>query len=670
MHFGFESYALPSIDRDLDCYYYRNVPLTLGNFMNFDLLIHRMAERQIARYKTISSSRTLSGSKGDIDCIRHRQTPAEPAATGSADASSPLGQSREENLDESVDVLLSSFAINNPYQELTNLTLAMLQNTAFGPLATGSPSTGGNVPSFEFWPHPYQISFFTHTDTDATATPTVTPTATPLVSPASGRHRSLNLAADALPECSVKPIGYEAKCKSADDRDPRLVKHQEQQTRHQMENGDMWLPWAYHGRPHCANGNNNSGSNNNNNNNNCSIDSNPNSIVESIKCIWKRNRPLESSIDSWPNCWGNSPGGSSIWSVVQPHLHLQQHHQQYQQHQQQQQQPQHLQHQEDQRTRALMSAAQLHGCHINQSHGQQVATAGPAATPFNGNHYINNNNNNNRNFGNYNARMTNNNRLQYQQQQQLRQQQQQQQQQMQYVRYNYQNQGLQQKPQLQQEQQLQLAPWQWQQHQNRLGQKPRPHFYPTRFFKSSSNNNLGRKHNKNCFCNGRFPQAANSSSNTNGNNNNPNVEQFMVNLTQEDLEATQMYAIHGERFFEMPMGRRYRRSMYPPTLAAAAPTQLQLQPPDVFHGNWQSRAMPMVGLPLVTIILTGSTSLFIRLVFNADGYSSNNCRPSNREDSDGRDGRDGSDGGIGDSVQTPQESDNGVSVFGFQALYG
>lgn len=569
--------------------------------MNLDLLIHCMAERQIARYKQISSSRTLSGSKGDIDCVRHRQTPADSAATGSADTSSLLGQSREENLKESVDVLLSSFAINNPYQELTNLTLAMLQNTAFGPLATGSPSTCGNVPSFEFWPHPYQISFFTHTDTDATATSNVTPTATPNAPPLASGHRSLNLAADALPECSVKPIGYEAKCKSAYDRDPRLVKHQEQQMRHQLENGDMWLPSTYHGRQHCANGNNNSASNGNNNN--CSIDPNPNSIVESIKCIWKRNRPWESNIDSWPNCWGNSPGSSSIWSVVQPHVPLQQHHQQYQQ----QQQPQHLQHQEDQRSRALISAAQWHGCHIHQSHGQQVATAGPVATSFNGNHY-NNNNNNSRNIGNYNARMLNNNRLLYQQQQQFRQQQQQQQQQMQYVRYNYQNQGLQQKPELQQEQQLQLAPWQWQQHPNKQGEKPRPHFYPTRFFKSSSYNNLGRKHSKNCCCNGRFTQPANSSTNTNGGNNNPIMEQFMVNLSQEDLEATQMYAIHGERFFEMPMGRRYRRSMYPPTLAAAAPTQLRLQHPpatalDVFHGNWQSTAMPMVGVPLVPIIL-------------------------------------------------------------------
>lgn len=592
MHFGFEGYALPSIDRDLDCYYYRNVPLTLGNFMNLDLLIHRMAERQIARYKKISSSRASSASKGDIDCVRHRQTPAEPAAAVSADASSPLGQSREENSDESVDVVLSSVAINNPYQELTNLTLAMLQNTAFGPLATGSPSTGGNVPSFEFWPHPYQISFFTHTDTDVTTTPSATPKAPP----ASGRQRNLNLAADALPECSVKPIGYEAKCKSAHDRDHGLGKHQERQDRHQLENGDMWLAWTYHGRQHCGNGNNNSGSNNNNID--CSIDPNPNSIVDSIKCIWKRYRPWESSIDSWPSCWGNSLGSSSIWSVVQPHLHLQQHHQQYHQHQQQ-----HLQYQEDQRSRVLLAAAQLHGCHIDQNHYQQAAE-GPAATSFNGNHYFNNNNSHNRSFGNYNARVVNNNRWQYQQQQQFRQQQQQHQ--MHYVRYNYnynQNQGL------PQEQQVQLAPWQWQQNQNRLGQKPRPHFYPTRFFKSSSYNNLGRKHSKNCCCNGRFTQAG-YNSNTHGSNNNPNMEQFMVNLSQEDLEATQMYAIHGERFFEMPMGRRYRRTLYPPALAAAAPTQLQLQHPpltamDVYHGNWQSTAMPMVGITYVPILLTG-----------------------------------------------------------------
>lgn len=590
MHFGFEGYALPSIDRDLDCYYYRNVPLTLGNFMNLDLLIHRMAERQIARYKKTSSSRASSASKGDIDCVRHRQTPEEPLATGSADATSPLGQSRQENLNESVDVLQSSLDINNPYQELTNLTLAMLQNTAFGPLATGSPSTGGNVPSFEFWPHPYQISFFTHAETDVTTTATATPKAPP----ASGRHCNLNLAADALPECSVKPIGYEAKCKSAHDRDHSLGKHQDQQNRHQLENGDMWLPWTYQGRQQSGNDNNNSGSNINNNSSNCSIDPNPNSIVDSIKCIWKRNRSWESSIESLPNCWGNTPGSSSIWSVVQPHLHLQQHHQQYQQHQQA-----HLQYQEEQRGRALMAAAQL------QNHCQQVATAGPAATSFTGNHYINNNNTNNRSYGNYNARVVNNNRLQYQQQQQFRQQQHQQQ--MQYMRYNYQNQGLPQKPQLQQEQQLQFAPWQWQQHHNRVGQKPRPHFYPTRFFKGSSYNNTGRKHSKNCCCNGRFTQGANNS-NTNGCNSNPNMEQFMVNLSQEDLEATQMYAIHGERFFEMPMGRRYGRTLYPPTLAAAAPTQLQLQHPpltalDVYHGNWQSTAVPMVGVPYVPILL-------------------------------------------------------------------
>lgn len=76
------------------------------------------------------------------------------------------------------------------------------------------------------------------------------------------------------------------------------------------------------------------------------------------------------------------------------------------------------------------------------------------------------------------------------------------------------------------------------------------------------------------------------------------MEQFMMNLSPEDLEATQMYAIHGERFFEMPMGRRYRRSLYPPTLTDEstqlqyAPTASALMEPDMCHSH---KAMPMVG---------------------------------------------------------------------------
>lgn len=73
----------------------------------------------------------------------------------------------------------------------------------------------------------------------------------------------------------------------------------------------------------------------------------------------------------------------------------------------------------------------------------------------------------------------------------------------------------------------------------------------------------------------------------------------MMNLSPEDLEATQMYAIYGERFFEMPMGRRYRRSMYPPTLTEASqqpPTQeaAAAMHPDMYHSN---QAMPRVGAP-------------------------------------------------------------------------
>lgn len=91
----------------------------------------------------------------------------------------------------------------------------------------------------------------------------------------------------------------------------------------------------------------------------------------------------------------------------------------------------------------------------------------------------------------------------------------------------------------------------------------------------------------------------------------------MMNLSPEDLEATQMYAIHGERFFEMPMGRRYRRSMYPTTLAEAAqqpPTAAAAAAamhPDMYHSN---RAMPMVGAP-------SDILLFILYKISFDFYS-------------------------------------------------
>lgn len=85
----------------------------------------------------------------------------------------------------------------------------------------------------------------------------------------------------------------------------------------------------------------------------------------------------------------------------------------------------------------------------------------------------------------------------------------------------------------------------------------------------------------------------------------------MLNMSQEDLDAAQMYAIHGERFFEMPMGRRYRRSLYPSSGAqmsqevmTAAPQQ-PVQPPttpasDMYASNghfntWQTAPMSLVG---------------------------------------------------------------------------
>ncbi|KPU74170.1 uncharacterized protein Dana_GF21908 [Drosophila ananassae] len=46
------------------------------------------------------------------------------------------------------------------------------------------------------------------------------------------------------------------------------------------------------------------------------------------------------------------------------------------------------------------------------------------------------------------------------------------------------------------------------------------------------------------------------------------VEVFPNNLSQEDLDALQMYAIYGELFFDMPMGKRYKDTLDPTDTAA------------------------------------------------------------------------------------------------------
>ncbi|XP_034489709.1 mucin-2-like [Drosophila innubila] len=95
----------------------------------------------------------------------------------------------------------------------------------------------------------------------------------------------------------------------------------------------------------------------------------------------------------------------------------------------------------------------------------------------------------------------------------------------------------------------------------------------------------------------------------------------MLNMSQEDLDAAQMYAIHGERFFEMPMGRRYRRSLYPSSGAimsqAVTPATSQpaaTRPPtpptsDMYASNghfntWQTTPMSLYSMQATTTTTT------------------------------------------------------------------
>ncbi|KAL7745511.1 hypothetical protein ACLKA6_015504 [Drosophila palustris] len=653
--FCFGAFNLPPIDRDLECYYHRNEPLTLGNFMDIDQLNEKIGQRLKTSTNTpeISASNVSCASESYAnDQEEDTTSKTEPSMSSSSptstesiqdltstDLSSSDDRAVEANVtEESVNELLTRFAINTPYTELANLTLAMLQNTAFGPLITGSPSTIGNIPSYEFWPNPYQINYQTNEDARVAD------------------------AIDAMPESNVKPIGYEAKCRNTQEpSQPEQLPEQQQQQpeqeqqQHQIEQqqqqqnqsehqqqqqqqqlqldthwrpvaADMWQPWLHQRQQQNDH------------------DTNSNSIVESIKCIWKRHRQWEDSSDNWAN-WGNNQSGS-IWSVTEPQLQLQQQKQQQQQPphqlQQQQQQSQPPESSWNQRSQAVLAASQLYGYYMPtvlldySQQGQQLPVAATAATTSgHGNHYMRNNSNNsrymNRNFANYNARVGNNS-LQYQQQQQQQPQVQQQQQQPQHVRYNYATQQ-----QQQQQQQLQPPPpqqWQWQQYRQ---PKPRSHFYPGRYYKGNgfNGNNSARKYCKHCICNARSTNNNNhNNTNTNTNthinctsssninsNNMGSLDVSMLNMSQEDLDAAQMYAIHGERFFEMPMGRRYRRSLYPtsqgPTTAQHQAQQQQqaVRPPtppapsatanDIYACNghfntWQTTPMSLYSMQAAT----------------------------------------------------------------------
>ncbi|XP_062140812.1 uncharacterized protein LOC133849016 isoform X2 [Drosophila sulfurigaster albostrigata] len=778
---GSNTFHIP-IDRDLKCYYHRNVPLTLANFMDLDHLDeclgpdsttakgeaatstpekskatdHSFGDQQAIIVTTSdppmsSSSGTSTYSIPDSrDSHTDSQDSQEDSCNGSLTDCSPLSQdsvttdsqeasgASQEDIREqsdnihdsqeiqdienkrhiqdiqsiqaiepnniatlessvvptSVNELLIQFAINTPYPELARLTLAMLQNTAFGALATGTPSTVGNIPSYEFWPHPYQLN------DDTTATPTTT-TSTPEL--------------DALPSCSLRPIGYETKCKTEQPPQQQLQQQQQpeqsqstQDQQHEDEDswrpsaGSMWQPWLHEQQSP-------------------EYDPNPNSIVDSIKCILQRYKQLEEHNDNWAH-WGNNQNGS-IWSVAEPQLQQQQ--------LQLQQQQQSTDPSWDQRSQTVMAASQLYGSNTLPNYEQHMpiaaaivpststaAAAAPDSSNSNQQFGRNSNNcnaaryNNNRNFVNYNARVGGN-RMLYQQQQQFPLQQQQQQQQQQQIqqqqsqqqhaqqqlqqqqqslqqqhqqqsaqqqaqqqhgRYNYstsnnsnqqqQQLQLQQQQPLQQQtlQQQQTLPHQqqqltqlsspqqpWQLYQQFRQARPRPNFYPSRFYKGNNgySGNVARKYCRYCCFNGRYASnmlhasncsyyGGNSNNFANSNNNNvANMDVAMLNMSQEDLDAAQMYAIHGEQFFEMPMGRRYQGTSYPqptpmtmPPAAAGgatgappglgsstlAPPAPSPTPSDMYHSNgqyisgWQTTPMSMYSVQLATAISPTSTS--------------------------------------------------------------
>ncbi|XP_016973463.2 uncharacterized protein LOC108040487 [Drosophila rhopaloa] len=62
------------------------------------------------------------------------------------------------------------------------------------------------------------------------------------------------------------------------------------------------------------------------------------------------------------------------------------------------------------------------------------------------------------------------------------------------------------------------------------------------------------------------------------------MELFPVNLSPEELQAAQMYAIHGEQFFDMPMGMGYKGGIpIPQPSYPLAPYYLYAPPPYVLY---------------------------------------------------------------------------------------
>ncbi|EDV99615.1 GH12323 [Drosophila grimshawi] len=286
--------------------------------------------------------------------------------------------------------------MTTPYKELASVTLSMLQDTAFGPLSIDSPSTGANIPDMKFWPNPFQINFFNGSES---------------------KHYP-HLFVENMPQSALKPIGYEVKCKN--QMQQQLQKQLEPMTNgcNQRPNAaDFWLSQQ---------------SNSN------IIDPSPNSIVDSIKCIWTR------SIQ-WDNC--------------------------------QQKTQQHREFSWGRRSRAALAHQQhtlIAAVPEYPQHNQQMVTPAVAAATSNDKYIVRSNDTSRyfyKNHDNYNAR-NNNSCLQYQQQ---------------HVRHSYQN--------AQQQPSSQL------QHQQFWLSKPRPQFHTSRLYKGKdchhNNNNKNSNHNIN-----------------------------------------------------------------------------------------------------------------------------------------------------------------------------
>ncbi|ALC48442.1 maker274 [Drosophila busckii] len=253
MQFSNMAYSFPpppGRDLELDCYYHRNTPLTLGNFLDLEQLNERRGVR-------VKSKPPASGSTVAPE-VELPQAEAEATTTTDLDPDAVFNQNKVEQ--PTVGEMLTRLAITTPYKELSDITLSMLKNSPFVKLnSENNASSAAPEPplhSNTFWSNSYQMPSSSNSDNSSCNSSSVRT-----------QLQELYSAENNLPP-STPP-----------------VQHQSGE-QHGQFNGSLMIYDL------CKNGAYN-------------IDPNPNSLVNGIKCILKRTSLLDNYTDNWQSASWN-----------------------------------------------------------------------------------------------------------------------------------------------------------------------------------------------------------------------------------------------------------------------------------------------------------------------------------------------------------------------------